>query len=401
MFQENNMKNHAVAVLGNFILLLLLVSCSSDKHLFTKDFETFQIKNSCVQLATQVHENIKFQGTVWYDEDNILHSGTFGLHWMGSQPEDTGVLPIDPIQMFVSSDGAKAIFDGLEADLKRFDPKIFLLENRKYQKAKITRLYNSPVWTDDDLWLGTKWDFESGTITAVTTDLKTGNSQESVIADRSVSSEPAPKIARNGILTYNWYQNYAGPRLVVYDTVANREVARYKDISYQIRPACYGNLLGPEGTHIVSVSSLLGEGYDGKQQELFGVKIGEEPVQITDFHSKYPYALICGINFGGQRWSPDNRWIVINVLPSETGQFDSSVDPNWLFLIDLEENIGYQICQQINPKDQHSVAWSPDSHYLALSINNKIWVIDPEKLESRLLVEKSDVPLKVLGWTIP
>lgn len=249
--------------------------------------------------------------------------------------------------------------------------------------------------------MGTDWDFEKGTITVITTDLITGAIQENTIRDRSMSSEPAPKIASNGVLTYVWYQNYEGPRLVVYDMKTNTEITRYKDILYQIRPSWYGYLLNPQGTHILSISSLSGEGYDGWQQELFGVEIGKEPVQITNFHSIYPYTLIYDINFGGQNWSPNNRWIILNVLTSETKQIDSSINPSWLFLVDLEKNIGYQICQQINPKDQHSITWSPDSKYFALSINDKIWVINPTTLDNRLLVEKTGIPLRVLGWTIP
>ncbi|MFZ5822275.1 MAG: hypothetical protein ACOYYJ_20485 [Chloroflexota bacterium] len=398
------MRNSYLRITNLLLCILIVVvstGCSTRLSSFQDGRGKFQINNNCIDLSHEIaSSSMQFQGTVWYDDDNILHSGTFGLHWTGNNSEDIGVLPIDPIQMFISPDGEKAIFDGLEVNVDKFDPKLFSLKNREYQKAKIDRLYRSPVWTINDLWLGTDWDFEKGTITVITTDLTTGAIQENTIRDRSMSSEPAPKIASNGVLTYIWYQNYEGPRLVVYDTKTNTEIVRYKDINYQIRPFWHGYLLNPQGTHILSISSLVGEGYNGKQQELFGVEIGKEPVQITDFHSKYPYVLIYDINFGGQRWSPDNRWIVIHVLTSETQEIDSTVDPSSLFLVDLYNNVAQRFCDQATGTNQH-ITWSPDSKYFALSMNDKIWIIDPLTLESRLLVEKPGISLTVMGWTIP
>lgn len=384
----------------SFIFVLLISSCSKDLQSFQDGRGSFYIEDSCVKLSNESAQSIVFPGIIWYDENNFSsYKGQFGLHSIESEGNVNSVISIDPINMMVSPNGKNAIFNGYEFDI--LNSKFYLLKKYEYEEMKIERLYNSPRWMGDNSLLGTDWDFEKGTITVITTDLTTGVIQENTIRDRSMSSEPAAKIARNGVLTYIWYQNYEGPRLVVYDTKTNTEIARYKDILYQIRPSWYGYLLNQQGTHILSISSLSGEGYDGWQQELFGVEIGKEPVQITNFHSKYPYALIYDINFGGQNWSPDNRWIVLNVLPSETRQIDSSVNPSWLFLIDLEKNVGYQICQQINPKDQHAITWSPDSRYFALSINDKIWVVDPKTLESRLLVEKSGIPLEVLGWTKP
>jgi len=393
--------NHAKqSIIISFIFALLISSCSKDLRSFQDGHRNFYIEDSCIKLNSKFAQSISFPGIIWYDENNFAsYKGQFGLHWIDNEGKTNSVISIDPVSMIISPDGKNAIFNGYELDIQH--SKFYLLKKYDYEETKIKRLYNAPIWKDDISLLGTSWDFEKGTITAITTDLNTGVIQENAIRDRSMSSEPAPKIANNGILTYIWYQNYDGPRLVVYDTITNKEVARYKDITYQIRPSWYGYLLNPQGTHILSISSLSGEGYDGKQQELFGVEIGKEPVQITDFYSKYPYTLIYDINFGGQRWSPDNRWIVLNVLPSETEQIDSSVNPSWLFLIDLEKNVGYQICQQINPKDQHSITWSPDSQYFALSINDKIWVVDPKTLESRLLVEKPGIPLQILGWTTP
>lgn len=381
--------------------ILLLVSCSNTTQLFEQDYRKFGLEKDCLPLASELHENIKFQGSIWFEEDSILHSGKFGLQWIGSSLQDTGTLPINPIYMIVSPDGKEALFDGYEVGVDVLDSQIYVLKNHEYQKTKTKWFNYSPILKDANTLLGTSWNIEKRTTTVITTDLSTGTVQENAVRDSSMSTEPAPKIASNGVLTYIWYQNYEGPRLVVYDTKTNTEIARYKDVLYQLRPFWYGYLLNPQGTHILSISSLSGEGYDGAQQELFGVEIGKEPVQITNFHSKYPYTRIYDINFGGQRWSPDNRWIVLNVLPSETRQIDSSVNPSWLFLIDLEKNIGYQICQQINPKDQHSITWSPDSKYFALSINDKIWVVEPRTLESRLLIEKPNIPLQILGWTIP
>jgi hypothetical protein len=380
------------------ILVFSLFACSEKTLLFTGDSKSFQIKNSCVSLVN--NKDVNISGTVWYDEDDILHTGEFGLHWQGNDLQDTGLLTTDSSGMFISPDGKNAIYYGYQSGADILDAQIYTLNNHIYNTSLIKRLHYSPILTENNL-LGTDWDIEKRTITVITTDLITGTVQENTVRDSSMSTEPAPKIASNGVLTYIWYQNYEGPRLVVYDTKTNTEIARYKDILYQIRPSWYGYLLNPQGTHILSISSLSGEGYDGWQQELFGVEIGKEPVQITNFHSTYPYALIYDINFGGQNWSPNNRWVILNVLTSETKPIDSSVNPSWLFLIDLEKNIGYQICQQINPKDRHSITWSPDSKYFALSINDKIWVIDPIILDSRLLVEKVGIPLQVLGWTIP
>lgn len=392
-------KTTKVEFILNSILVFSLFACSEKTQFFTGNPEFFQIKNPCVSLVN--NKNINISGTVWYDEDDILHTGEFGLHWQGNDLHDSGTLPVNPSYMLVSSNSKDALFYGYQNGVDILDAQIYNLNNRIYNNSPIKQLNYSPLLAENNLLMGTSWDTEKKTIKTTTTDLETGIIQENTIRDSSMSSEPAPKIASNGVLTYIWYQNYEGPRLVVYDTKTNAEITRYKDILYQIRPSWYGYLLNPQGTHILSISSLSGEGYDGWQQELFGVEIGKEPVQITNFHSIYPYTLIYDINFGGQNWSPNNRWVVLNVLTSETKQIDSSVNPSWLFLIDLEKNIGYQICQQINPKDQHSITWSPDSKYFALSINDKIWVIDPTTLDNRLLVEKAGIPLQVLGWTIP
>lgn len=386
-------------ILLNIILAFSLYACSGNEQLFAGNPEAFHIIDKCVALEN--NKNFQISGTVWYDEDNILHTGEFGLHWRGNDLQDVGVLPVDSSYMIVSPNGNDALFYGHKNGTDVLDSQLYNLNNRVYNDSVIKELNYSPILTENNLLLSTSWNIEKRTTTVTTTDLSTGTVQENAVRDSSMSTEPAPKIASNGVLTYIWYQNYEGPRLVVYDTKTNTEITRYKDILYQIRPSWYGYLLNPQGTHILSISSLSGEGYDGWQQELFGVEIGKEPVQITNFHSIYPYTLIYDINFGGQNWSPNNRWIILNVLTSETKQIDSSINPSWLFLIDLEKNIGYQICQQINPKDQHSITWSPDSKYFALSINDKIWVIDPTTLDSRLLVEKAGIPLQVLGWTIP
>lgn len=390
-----------IYIISLVFVLLASGACSANNQILAKNSSEFVIQDNCVSLSNHDNTDINIQGVIWYEEDSILYPGSFGLQFIGNSRQDKGILPVNPIQMIISPGGNEALFDGYEAGVDILNSRVYRLTDHEYQTTELEWRWNSPIWADNNLLLGTSWDFENGTITVVTTDLKTGISKQTSVADRGMSSEPAPKIARNGILTYLWYSNFEGPRLVVYDTNTNKEIARYKDISYIMRPSWFGYLLNPQGTHILSISSLVGEGYDGKQQELFGVEIGKEPVQITDFHSKYPYALIYDINFGGQTWSPDNRWIVLNVLPSETGQFDSSIDPSWLFLIDLEKNVGYQICQQINPNDQHSMTWSPDSRHFALSINDKVWVVDPKTLESRLLVKRPGVPLRVLGWTIP
>lgn len=393
--------NHAKQGIAiSFIFVFLISSCTKGFQMFQDGHEKFYIEDSCIKLNNETTQSISFPGVIWFDENNFAsYKGRFGLHWIDSKEKNNSIISVDPISMIVSPDGKNAVFNGYKLDVQQ--SKFYLLKEFDYEEANIKRLYNSPVWKDDTSLLGTDWDTEKRTITVITTDLTTGTVQENTVRDSSMSTEPAPKIASNGILTYIWYQNYEGPRLVVYDTKTNREIARYKDINYQIRPSWHGYLLNPQGTHILSISSLTGEGYDGWQQELFGVEIGKEPVQITNFHSKYPYALIYDINFGGQNWSPDSRWVVLNVLTSETKRINSSVNPSWLFIIDLENNVGYQICQQINPKDQHSITWSPDSKYFALSINDKIWVVDPKTLESRLLVEKTDIPLQVLGWTVP
>lgn len=392
-------KTSSVKILLNLILAFSLYACSGSNQLFAVSSEAFHIIDKCMTLEN--NKNFQISGTVWYDEDNILHAGEFGLHWHGNDLQDVGMLPVDSSYMMVSPNGNDALFYGYKNGTDILDSRLYNLNNRAYNNSAIKQLNYSPILTEDNLLLSTIWSIEKRTMTVVATDLSTGTFQENVVRDSSMSTEPAPKVASNGVLTYIWYQNYEGPRLVVYDTKTNTEIARYKDILYQIRPSWYGYLLNSQGTHILSISSLSGEGYDGSQQELFGVEIGKEPVQITDFHSKYPYTLIYDINFGGQRWSPDNRWIILNVLPSETRQIDSNVNPSWLFLIDLEKNIGYQICQPITPTDQHAIMWSPDSQYFALSINDKLWIINPKTLASRLLVEKTNIPLQVLGWTIP
>jgi len=385
--------------------LLIVSTCSfnNNKQIFNKDSSEFVIQSDCVPLSNQGDADINIQGVVWYKEDSILHSGDFGLKFIGNSKKDTGVLPVTPVQMIVSPNGKVALFDGYDSGTDFLNWQVYELSKREHKKTEIKWQWNSPVWTKNNLILGTSWSDEHGDehgiVTVTTTDLETSVSQQITFTDFQMSIEPAAQIARNGILTYMWYRNFDGPRLVVYDTKTNKEVARYKDITYQIRPSCYGYLLNPEGTRILSISSLAGEKYDGYQQELFGVEIGKEPIQITDFHSKYPNTLIYHID--EKNWSPDNRWIIIHVITSETRDIDEITDPSTLFLIDMQRNIAYQFCQVIHSLDYQSITWSPDSKYFALALNDKIWVVNPKTLESHLLVERPKIPLTVLGWTMP
>lgn len=378
-------------------VVLLLVSCSTRNRLFVKDASEFTLQSGCVSLSS--NKNLNIQGTIWFKEDAILHAGKVGLQFIENGTQDTGLLPINPIQMVISPNGEEALLDGYELGTDTLRSQAYRLTNHEYQKIGIRWSWNSPVWTENNSIVGTSWDFENGAITVITTDLETGISQQSAIIDRGMSSQPAAKIARNGILTYLWYSNFEGPRLVVYDTKTNKEIARYKNISNRVGTSFYGDLLNSQGTHILSISNSLSTGHS-RQQELFGVEIGEEPVQITNFHSKYPYFLIYNLNFGGQRWSPNSRWVLLHAIPSQTGEINSITDPSYLFLVDLQNNVVQQFCEQITGTN-HQIAWSPDSQFFAISIKDKIWVVNPKTLDAYLLIERPGIPLEILGWTIP
>ena len=362
----------------------------------------FRFADECISLNNTSSSSIQFSGAIWYDEEDALHKeGRFGLHWSGGSVQDVGSIPIDPYMMITSPSGKTAIFGGFKMG-EPMGGKVYLLEGRNYQKTNLEALGSDFVLTDDDIIMYASADREHNTISANTYNLKTGETQKKDFFDASMSDEPLAQLSRTGILAYDWYRNFDGPRLVLLDAKTGQEIGRYKDISYTVRPSWYGRIFDQQGTRIISISDRW-DGDQPYQQELFGVQIGktEEPLQVTDFHAKYPYTLISGFKYPRPVWSPNDRWIVLDVLISQTKQIDSSVDTHWLFLIDLEKSIGYQICQELGPKDSGTAVWSPDSQYFALSRNDKIWVVNPQTLESRLLVDRPGVPLSVLGWTIP
>lgn len=253
--------------LGSIIFAMLLATCSNGTKLFVKDASNFYIHDSCVTLNDKNSSTMEIQGAIWYSEDDILHSGDFGLHWIGDNSLDTGVLPVHPVQMIVSPDGKDAVFNGREVGVDIRDSQLYVLSNHEYQKTQFKWFNRSPVWAESNLLIGTDWDFDKQTISTITTNLTTGEVKINDFSTVGMSSEPAAQTSRNGLLTYLWYSNYEGPRLVVYDTITNKEIARYKDITYQIRPSWYGYLLNPQGTHILSISSVKVENFDGRQQE--------------------------------------------------------------------------------------------------------------------------------------
>lgn len=392
-----NIQKRFIYFLKIAIPIILLTACTTTTEIFKQNSSEFQLNNSCIDLSKT--DDITFEGTIWYNEGDILDDEYSGLHWAQNSSDDTGTLPLSIASTLISPNrsGFLSLGNIVNTDIR--DLAIYYVEGPSYKKTNIENLYRSPIWTEDDTVLGIDWDYEEDRISTINTNIKTGEAIQNDYFFPYMSSEPQVQVARNGILTYLWYTNYEGPRLIVYDTIKDKEIARYENIAYQIRPSWSGYLLNSEGTHILAISSLSGEGYTGKQQELFGVAIGEEkPVQLTDFHSIYPYTLIYNLNYGGERWSPDNHWVLIELITSDTNEFDLNSAPNHLFLIDLQKNIAYKICEQLTGKN-HRVVWSPDSNQFALSIEDKIWIVDPKTLESHLLIERPGIPLDVLGWT--
>ncbi len=383
------------------VAILLLAVYVSSAQLFFQNSGNFRISQTCLSLANEDSREFDIEGSIWYEEDYILSTGRFGLHWIGNTDSNAGTLPVSPVsRLYISPDGKEILFYGYEEGMDILDRRVYhIFEDKSYRVTNIKRLGESPVWTEDNKILGTDWDFEKHRISVIVTDIDTGAATRYDHLDGGMCSEAMAKVGRNGLLAYLWCTHFEG-RLVVYDIRNKREVAQYKDITYQVRPSWYGFLLNPEGTRILAISTPFGKkGYEGHQQELFEVEIGKAPVQVTNFHAKYPYFLIYDLNFGGQRWSPNNRWVVIKAIPSETWEINESTATIVLYLVDLKNREAYPFCE---PTDgfEH-VAWSPDSRFFALSIGDKLWVINPETRESRLLLERSDIPLKVLGWTTP
>lgn len=124
-----------VKFLSITILALSLFACSEKTKLFTEDAKSFQIKNSCVSLVN--NKDVNISGTVWYDEDNILHTGEFGLRWQGNDLQDTGLLTTDSSSMFISSNGENAIFYGYQSGTDILDAQIYTLNNRIYSTSLI------------------------------------------------------------------------------------------------------------------------------------------------------------------------------------------------------------------------------------------------------------------------
>ena len=377
-------------------LLLFIFILSACQQGFPLSKNKFRV-DTCISLNNSSFEELQFPGVVWYKEDTyayLEHKGEPGLHWVDGQRKHGTLFPNPIVIESISPDGRSAIFMG-------DDNAIYLLEGMTVRQISSPRdwLGNNLILTEDGKILGTDWDFHEHRISVIVTDINTGIATRYDHLDGGMSSEPMAKVGRNGLLAYLWYSNFEGPRLVVYDIWNEREIAQYKDITYQVRPSWYGFLLNPEGTRILSISTPRDEGYDGKQQELFEVEIGKAPVQVTDFHSRYPYFLIYDLNFGGQRWSPDNRWVVITAIPSESRGINAITAAQYLYLIDLERRVAYPFCEPLDGPE--SVAWSPDSRFFALSIKDKLWVVDPKSRESRLLLERPGISLRALGWTIP
>ncbi len=381
------------------VAILLSVVVGSTQIFFNHSGE-FRISQTCLSLAEEGNTDLDTEGSIWYEEDYILGAGRFGLHWIGNTESEAGTLPVSSTsRLYISPDGKEILFYGYEEGMDILDAQIYhLFEDKSYEVTNIKRMGELPVWTEDNKTLGTDWDFHENRISVIVTDIDTGTATRYDHYDGGMSSEPMAKVGRNGLLA-SLCANHFEAHIVVYDIWNDREVAQYKNISYGVRPSWYGFLLNPEGTRILAISSLWGEEYDGKQQELFEVEIGKAPVQVTNFHAKHPYFLIYDLNFGGQRWSPDNRWVVIKAIPSETREINEITATKVLFLVDLKNKVAYPFCE---PTDgfEH-VAWSPDSRFFALSIKDKLWVVEPTTKKSRLLLERPGIPLQVLGWTSP
>ena len=379
-----------------FIQLLLsifvLSACQRGISLSKNKFRV----DACVSLSSLSLEKSRFPGVIWYKEGTyayLEHKGEPGLHWIDGQGKRGTLFPNPIVMKSISPDGRSALFIG-------DDYAVYLLEGMTVRQISGPRKWpgNNLILTEDGKILGTDWDFHENRISVLVTDIHTGMTTRYDHYDGGMSSEPMAKVARNGLLAYLW-ANHFEAHLVVYDIWNDREVARYTNISYGVRPSWYGFLLNPEGTRILAISSLRGEEYDGRQQELFEVEIGKAPVQVTNFHAKHPYFLIYDLNFGGQRWSPDNRWVVITAIPSETREINAITAAQYLYLIDLENRVAYPFCDPLDGPER--IAWSPDSRFFTLSIKDRLWVVEPTTRKSRLLLERPGIPLRVLGWTIP
>ncbi len=91
--------------------------------------------------------------------------------------------------------------------------------------------------------------------------------------------------------------------------------------------------------------------------------------------------------------------MVITAIPSETREINAITAAKYLYLVDLEYRVAYPFCEPLDGPEH--VAWSPDSRLFALSIGDRLWIVDPTTRKSRLLLERPGISLTVLGWTIP
>lgn len=395
------MLNHYIRIVACSICILFLFGCMTDQSpsatgIIQDAQGRFQINDTCLTLDESSSASVRFGGTILYDESDIKdRNGVFGLHWIGDDQENIGIIPVDSFEMISSPNGKAVAFMGIKQGETISDKKIYILENAVYSETGFNDWGQYPVWTENNLLMGTVPDVNNKTVKIIINHLDDKSTEWKTVSLPEMLSNIS-KISNSGFLSYNWYKKAPdGAKLAVIDINTGKQIAAYADVTYKVIPLWGGYKYNLKGNRILTISSN-----SPYQQELWEIDIegGGDPVQVTDFHSKYPFALI----YYDFSWSPSNQWFVGKVLLSPTkNAYDDVAASSQLFLIDLEKSTGFVLCRQIAADAQTAVIWSPDSKYFALSIEDKIWVIDPLTLKSRLLVDRKGVPVTVMGWTIP
>lgn len=113
--------------------------------------------------------------------------------------------------------------------------------------------------------------------------------------------------------------------------------------------------------------------------------------QLTYYLDKIPVEKIHNL-----KWSPNGQYI-IHWLQGYRPPPDQPADPSTLYIVDTKTNQATNLCIPISQAG--SVFWSPDSHYLSLSGDGKIIVVDLQTYKS-FVVYEGELP-SVYGWTIP
>ena len=93
-----------------------------------------------------------------------------------------------------------------------------------------------------------------------------------------------------------------------------------------------------------------------------------------------------------------SKWAVHHSLTARlSSPPDQPADPATLYILDTKTNQATNLCIPIGQAGL--VLWSPDSHYISLSGDGKVFVVDLQTYKS-FIVYEGKLP-SVYGWTIP